>query len=508
MRGLLLAPLAFACASPAQAGPAPFVVKLAFPAPPFGQPMFALSDAQPFDVDGDGVAELPRGGSAISVGIPGSILGYVKLDGNGSWTDVSLGTMTLPWTLPAYSLVWQPMAFADVDNDGDLDMYVAHWKITSSGASSFPHMLWLNDGHGGFRDSRHFLPPANIAPLAEFCDIDHDGDQDLILSGGLTPTLLIYVNDGTGHFTDESTRRIRGFQAAVPRYFCVIDADQDGDDDLLVDDQYQQMVLYVNDGHGRFSGVQQGFVRNSARGPIAVDADGDGWKDILMLQPQELYLSQPGMTTLLPARHLLPTMAASFVGRNAQVADFDNDGDLDVVGESSTTVGVILFWENTGSGFVDRSATMPSFPVTGNYAGFLADFDLDGDLDVAFGQSGNGAQYMLSNTYREAVTVTPPMRGGPYTVNFYAQPNHLMLVAFGIGSGNVGLPGLGRWYLNPATSSFAGSLSFPTRSVQPLTLAIPNIPAAQGLQVAMQGLDIDLGTGAAQTTNAPFSTIQ
>ncbi len=266
------------------------------------------------------------------------------------------------------------------------------------------------------------------------------------------------------------------------------------------------MVLYVNDGNGYFHGTQQPITFNSASGPHAIDVDGDGWEDVLMLNNTQLYLTRPGQTTMLPGNHLLPSTSTWFITQNLQIADFDMDEDLDLLALIAGGNGQACYWENTGNGFIDRTATMPIFPVTSNYAGFLADFDLDGDLDVAFGSSVQG-QFLLSNTYREAVTVVPPTRGGQYTVDFYAQANHLMLVAFGIGEGNLGLPGFGRWYLDPNLTTLVGVLPFPTRSKQPLTVTIPNLPALQGLRVAMQALDIDLATGKAQTTNAPFSTI-
>lgn len=491
-----LAMLALASAAEPQSVPAPFVRKVAF-SPTSG---YALGNTTPVDLDGDGMPEFPYGGTVASIGFPSWKMGYARLHGNGAWSSVWIGTMTIPFQTPGFSLRWHPVAFADVDNDGDTDVLVIHHRLYALNPPVFfPPTIWLNDGLGGFTEDRHLLTHAGPRTGGMFWDIDRDGSQDLILGG-----LSLYMNRGT-RFVDETAFRIGGFQAAVASSICVLDADHDGDDDLLVEDEYQPMVLYLNDGSGRFQGVQQPFGLNSAR-MVTLDANGDGFQDVLMLQPERLYLTSQGATTLLPASWLLPAMTASFVARNAQVADFDQDGDLDVIGLSSTTNGVIHYWENTGAGFADRSSTMPSYPTTANYAGFLADFDLDGDLDVAFGESMQG-QVLLSNTWREAVTAVPPTRGGAYTVDFYAQANHQMLVALGIGQGNLGLPGLGRWYMDPAATALVGILSFPTRSAQSMTVAIPNVPAAQGLQVAMQGLDIDLVTGRAQTTNAPFSTI-
>jgi hypothetical protein len=405
-----------------------------------------------------------------------------------------------------FGFAWQPAAFGDVDDDGDVDIVVNRRRIQYPATTPLEPSIWVNDGSGGFREHRHLLPLDAMAPRFQFVDYDHDGDLDLIASSEPFGLILL-TNDGTGRFLDESQRRLGGFPIAVPRQFCLIDIDHDGDKDILIDDAYTNMVLYLNDGSGNFHGIQQQLMFNSASGPHPIDVDGDGWEDVLMLNNTQLYLTRPGQTSMLPGNHLLPSTSTPLTTQNLQIADFDLDGDLDLIAKIAGGNGLICYWENTGNGFVDRSATMPIYPLTSNYAGFLADFDLDGDLDVAFGMTGPTTQHYLSNTYREAVTVVPPTRGGPYTVDFYAQANHLMLVAFGIGEGNLGLPGFGRWYLDPNLTTLVGVLPFPTRSKQALSVTIPNLPALQGLRVAMQALDIDLATGKAQTTNAPFSTI-
>lgn len=116
--------------------------------------------------------------------------------------------------------------------------------------------------------------------------------------------------------------------------------------------------------------------------------------------------------------------------------------------------------------------------------------------------------FFVSNTTREAVMTSPPIRGGTYTVDFYAQPNPLMLVGLGLDVTNLNFPSLGHVYLDPAVSVFLTAFSYTTTTSQPVGVAIPNLPWIVGMTIGMQGLDIDLTSGAMQTTNCPFEVIQ
>ena len=101
--------------------------------------------------------------------------------------------------------------FADVDNDGDLDLYIAYYGPVSDqvpdtifiGLNGLQDRLYINDGTGHFSEeaSRRGLSESRWTFQGAFADIDEDGDVDLYQINDFGRNTL-YLNDGTGHFKD------------------------------------------------------------------------------------------------------------------------------------------------------------------------------------------------------------------------------------------------------------------------------------------------------------------
>ncbi len=137
---------------------------------------------------------------------------------------------------------------ADIDSDGDLDIYFANVLPFQTGANA-PDRLLVNTDEGAFvnvTDSQ--LPFVGTNTLdAEFMDIDLDGDAD-ILAGVLNGGLRVLINDGAGNFTNASVNYFP--QNISPR---VIDFEiADFNDDDLTD-------IYI----ATFSGADQLFLRKA-----------------------------------------------------------------------------------------------------------------------------------------------------------------------------------------------------------------------------------------------------
>lgn len=158
------------------------------------------------DVDGDGRADLvlagPTGLDWIA-GAPGGFPGAVQR----GWAN--LAGLKHP----------QVLALGDVDGDGDLDVWVAQYKLPYQGGQfptpyfdandGFPAHLLLNDGHGHFTEATE---TSGLAPKrarrtygASFLDLDGDGDLDLVNVSDFAG-LDVFLNDGHGHFTDVTDR--------------------------------------------------------------------------------------------------------------------------------------------------------------------------------------------------------------------------------------------------------------------------------------------------------------
>jgi hypothetical protein len=140
----------------------------------------------------------------------------------------------------------QPNAWADFDNDGDLDEFV--------GFRGRPNRLYRQD-HGRFEDVAAAVGLADNVETRAAARGDFDGDGQVDLYAGFidgTPNKL-YRNDGDGrHFTDVAGAR--GVLSGVTRQVSWIDYDNDGDLDLFIAVRDQANRLFRNDG-GRFTDV-------------------------------------------------------------------------------------------------------------------------------------------------------------------------------------------------------------------------------------------------------------
>ncbi len=178
---------------------------------------------------------------------------------------------------------------ADVDNDGDSDIYVCRRQ---EGDADAPNWLFINDGSGNFREEalERGVALGGRSHGATFADIDNDGDLDLFVVNYLIthadfPQLGVFINRGNGYFedmTDEYHIYISGFHVLL------IDIDNDADLDMLLlhNDEKEPGVrprLYLNDGTGQFdltflSGVE--VPGSDSRSAAYADFDADGDLDI------------------------------------------------------------------------------------------------------------------------------------------------------------------------------------------------------------------------------------
>ena len=141
----------------------------------------------------------------------------------------------------------------DADQDGDLDLYLASGSIEMSPYSDYLYdRLFFNDGKGNFSMSPQKFP-ASEAPISTGCvraaDIDNDGNLDLfvgerIVTGhyGQAGSGYILMNNGFGNFENETIKRapfLQSFGMFTDAHF--YDLDQDGDEDLI----YQFLFFYL-----------------------------------------------------------------------------------------------------------------------------------------------------------------------------------------------------------------------------------------------------------------------
>ncbi|MFN7142242.1 MAG: CRTAC1 family protein [Myxococcota bacterium] len=312
----------------------------------------------------------------------------------------------------------------DVDADGDLDVYVTNMRG--------PNRLLWNDGTGHFTDGTAAAGVAggdHDSIAASFADIDADGDLDLFVANHRDDETLpegmyagemypghpsaLYLNDGDGTFTDVSDRLPAALQDnGYP--FVGTFHDFDGDDlpDLYIAMDFGPMsspnLLLHNDG-GTFSVVTGTGLEHEgyAMGVGLGDIDGNGEMDLAISDWNRMSLLMgAGDGTWYDAalaKGLMPVAEGRAESWGLELADMDNDGDLDL----PVAFGPLLMPPEIEEIYADTWALMNpdqqpdalfvlgddgafrdegvawGLAQTGNSRGFaVADLDGDGWLDL------------------------------------------------------------------------------------------------------------------------------
>ncbi len=174
-----------------------------------------------------------------------------------------------------YGIVW-----CDYDGDGDSDLYISKCRIGVNSSSDVRRInqLFRNNGDGSFSEVAALagLADGSQSWTADFADYDNDGDFDCFIGNHLAPSRLMR-NNGDGTFTDVSLLS----ELAVD--FNVIQAifrdfNNDGWVDLLVTGT--EHALWVNDRDGTFSEIPNPFSANAIESAAVGDLNQDGFTDI------------------------------------------------------------------------------------------------------------------------------------------------------------------------------------------------------------------------------------
>jgi Flp pilus assembly protein TadD len=336
------------------------------------------------DYDNDGRADL----FVLRVGA----LKLYHNDGAGRFSD-----RTAASAFPAYPYLSVSAAFADVDHDGDLDIFVA--GLADATEARVKPLLGKEGpfGEGG---------PSSVENGAR-------GQFDRIASLPPAPNLLLR-NNGNGTFTDiTAAAKVAGGRAHA---VAVVPTDYDNrrDVDLLVVNYDAAPSLYRNLRDGSFGDVatEAGLARAGAfTGVAAGDLNKDGYTDFFFDSAggDGLFAMSDGRAHF----KLSPAPSNARGARAAQFIDYDNDGLLDLVAPTQSGARV---WRNVGDGFEDVTAravasSLSPRPVAagaraarsagaliGTTGRMLASGDVDGDGDIdLFFRSASGRLVVARN---------------------------------------------------------------------------------------------------------------
>jgi hypothetical protein len=279
------------------------------------------------------------------------------------------------------------LAAADFNGDGRTDLAVALYGYNGRGTEI---ALLSNNGAGGFFAAQHF--PVGVAPYKLAAgDLDGDGRPDLVVARDYENVTVLH-NTGSG-FAPPVTYPALGFFNFD--FFATVelcDVDRDGDLDILYSasltsvNQSTALALLRNHGDGTFGPAEALFTTLDAGGAVDIaagDIDGDGWPDLLGATGAHWNLWRgDGQGGFLSPE----LMGATETPIAIELADMDGDGHVDpvVVGRESLEVAV---YHNSGDGdFATPQPVqaVPSFALPADSRGMdVGDVDGDGRLDVA-----------------------------------------------------------------------------------------------------------------------------
>lgn len=286
---------------------------------------------------------------------------------------------------------------ADYDSDGDVDIFI-------SGASA-PHFLLENNGVGQFSlDSSLIDLPVSAVTSPSWGDIDNDGLQDLALGGWRAHSaqdtdsyLQVYRNTGNGQL--EPYLSLVNNWEFLPHF---LDFDNDRNQDLLLVSDFGNTRWFRNYGDGLYLPAGTSDIDNGM-GTAIGDIDNDGDLDMFITSVGS-YNPQTDTWSPTGNRLLVNDGAGGFTditddagvrdsawAWGAEMADFDNDGDLDIYHVNGWPRSSLEYKDTPNRLFENNGDnTFEEIALTSGDAGDLGqgrtviafDYDNDGDQDL------------------------------------------------------------------------------------------------------------------------------
>ncbi len=339
-----------------------------------------------------------------------------KNNGNDNFSEVSNSNFV--------GVINGEAEFTDIDNDNDSDLIIV-------GENSDPvTKLYVNDGTGNFTEINTNLPPVKYASVA-FSDVDNDQDQDVFICGkdaNKNVITALYLNDGTGNFIESTNNTFKGIIYGDIQF---ADIDNDNDQDVLVvgsDENYNHVAtLYLNDGNGNFTEKSGNNLYGIFNNSCAIgDIDNDNDMDILI--DNYLFLNDGDENFSLD--NSMPFSGVLY--SSVLMTDIDNDNDLDVLicgitGMATDDQTTCNLYINDGLG---NFTTASDIPFVNIYKGDIgcADFNNDGKKDIFItGLNCKRNSYLYKNTtnvtdisnYQEQISqIYPNPTNGIIHLNF------------------------------------------------------------------------------------------
>jgi FG-GAP-like repeat len=294
---------------------------------------------------------------------------------------------------------------ADINGDDLVDILFANGGLYETPGKPDFSKVFLNQGPDQSFEgaSRQVLPKAMLARVIKVRDVSADGSPDILVGTTFQTQSQLYLGDGSGDFTDETSTHLPQIKASIGDLEFG-DVDGDGDLDVVLADWGKESpmsneggrtMLWLNDGTGHFTNATQARMPEVLVGFSweleLVDIDNDYDLDIMVsckiCDGSYLFGNDgKGAFTDVTTKQRLPQFANNY---DFEAMDVNGDEYLDVVTiKDGSAYEEHLFINDRQGGF--RNETSMLWPYSqnpssdDNMAEFL-DFDSDGDADVLIG---------------------------------------------------------------------------------------------------------------------------
>jgi hypothetical protein len=356
-------------------------------------------DAGDFDADGN-IDLVFAGYESDPSDAPGPVI-VLRNQGPGN-------SPTVYWTqLPGQHAISKDVAWADFNDDGDLDFVVAEYLS--------PNRVYLQDSANSTFNLSPWTPTSEPTLGVAVGDINGDGHIDLVFANGANQANEIYLGDGFGDFTEGNYPMLdQAWLRATSQDVALADMDLDGDLDIAFANSATLTVstnavnrAFRNDPEGLVPDWEEDGSASAATMALAWgDWNGDGYPDLAVANTaspngtvNRVYDNSHG--TLL-ATSTWSTGSAT-VSQAVEWIDWDGDGDLDLAfGGQNPTPGLEVYRN-------ESTATAPALQDVGDGPDWTsdeiddhtdmvwADLDSDGDADLIVTNDDSPAALFYDN---------------------------------------------------------------------------------------------------------------
>lgn len=269
------------------------------------------------------------------------------------------------------------MVTADFNNDGDIDVFAA--SITGGTTEYYDNL-----GDGFFTTTEVAADFSNSLNELEVADVNNDGLLDVVAGvSGSSNTVDIFIQQPAGVFSLVSLPSLDS-----SKFVEVADFNGDGFLDIITAEEHVNIL--INDGDGTFT-ASSVDTENHFFSELAVgDVDADGDIDAVAIHSADVILYRNDGNGNLAT---INGFATASTGRMAHidVLDLNQDGIMEIV-FGHFIDGNIHFFENTGSGYVQRTTS-----IEGTRHGVeFGDVDGDGDVDILTADIGDGVEIYVN----------------------------------------------------------------------------------------------------------------